>query len=558
MSHEQPRQEKARRGFSVSYKGKTLLSRIDPVAQGERTVQAASLDAGTLYVCPSPLYGYGLAWLLEHIPTDSAILAIELDEQLYGLSQNALEGLLKTHRTLGLLRFGDPERVCAWVKRAWGSRRFRRLETLRVSGGWQLYEAEYARILEALRRDIALDWGNAMTLVHMGRRYLWNTFRNLPLLARTTVLQRGVWGAAPVLVLGAGPSLDGVLDGLHRTWGAVLAEPERPFKLLAVDTCLPALKDRNIRPDLAVALESQHWNLRDFIGLGSWEIPLAMDLSALPATREVLGGYPRLFVTPWAPLRLFTRLKAARLLPETFPPLGSVGLTAVALAQRLSSGPIIVAGLDFSFTLDRFHARATPGHRDTLARHTRLRGLFMAETAFRPGTGAVRSKSGLPQRTDPVMKTYRDLFEQEFARDSRIHDIYGLGLPLGLSTLSLEDALEILAREGPQGSAPAPSAPLPDARDREVAVGAFIAQEQAALLRLRDLLTGARPPDTAVLETMLDESDHLWAHFPECAGAGGRRPPATDRSFLTRVRLEIDPLITTTCRGGITSNGSGG
>ncbi|MDR0629439.1 MAG: DUF115 domain-containing protein [Treponema sp.] len=544
MSDEPPRQCKARRGFSISYKGKTLLSRIDPIAQGERLAKAVPLGGGILYFCPSPLYGYGIEWLLGHVSPDSAILCVELDEKLFALSRKAMEDILKKNPALSLLSgSGDPARLCGWVQNTWGSRRFRRIEILRLSGGWQLYEEQYANLADALRRNIAIDWGNAMTLMKMGRRYIRNAIRNLALIPQAPSLRDCTLGASPVLVLGAGPSLDGVLEGLHRCWGTDLSEISRPFKIIGVDTCLQPLKDWNIKPDLVVALESQHWNLRDFIGMGSWDIPLAMDLSALPATREVLGGHPRLFATPWTRLRLFKRLASAKLLPETFPPLGSVGLTAVALARRLSTGPIIIGGMDFAFTLDRFHARSTPGHWEGLSRQTRFRSILMAETAFRPGTGAARSKAGLSQRTDPVMKTYRDLFEQEFAKDPRIHDITGLGLPLGLRSLSLERALAVLGKGLPSGSGGVPKPRHTGEAAIAAAVDTFICRERDALMLLRDILTGNRSKAPENLEALLDEGDYLWAHFPECAGAEGRRPSGTDLSFLKRVRIEIDPLV---------------
>ncbi|MDR2393649.1 MAG: DUF115 domain-containing protein [Treponema sp.] len=542
MSDEFPQQCKARRGLSVSYKGKTLLSLIDPIMQGERVAKAAPLGTGILYFCPSPLYGYGIEWLLTQVRPDSAILCVEFDEKLLDLSTKAMGALLEKNPALGLVSgSGDPARLCAWVRTTWGSRRFRRIEILRLSGGWQLYGDRYTHLAEALRRDIALDWGNAMTLMKMGRRYVHNAIRNLTLIPQAPSLREFNWGASPVLALGAGPSLDGVLEGLHHCWGSALAENARPFKIIAVDTCLPPLKDWNTKPDLVVALESQHWNLRDFIGMGSWEIPLAMDLSALPATREVLGAHPMLFATPWTKLRLFTRLASAGLLPETFPPLGSVGLTAVALARRLSTGPIIIGGLDFAFTLDRFHARSTPGHRERLYRQTRFKSILMAEAAFRSGTGVVRSKTGLSQRTDPALKTYRDLFEQEFAEDPRIQDITGLGLPLGLRSLSWKGALDVLGKGLPSGDAGVPK-PWYNGAAISARVEAFICRERDILMLLRDILTGrSRAPRN--LEALLDECDYLWAHFPECAGAEGRRPLGTDLSFLNRVRIEIDPLL---------------
>jgi hypothetical protein len=293
-------------------------------------------------------------------------------------------------------------------------------------------------------------------------------------------------------------------------------------------------------PDVVVALESQHWNLRACIGCGGWELPLAMDFSALPATAVLLGGQSFLFVTPWTSLRLFDRMRAAGLLPEALPPLGSVGLTAVAAALRVSSGPVVIGGIDFSFTLDRFHARSAPGHLDRLGRQNRFAGLINADTAYRRGVFAGISKSGAPVRSDPAMQTYRDLFSREFAGEARLWDITGPGLPLGIQALSPEAAFTLLrASRHPVPPPPAGDKKRPPAE----AVEAFIRRERQTLLALRDILTGETAPVPEHLDRLLDECDYLWAHFPECAGAGGRRPPGTELSFLKRVRVEIDPSV---------------
>ncbi|MDR0663452.1 MAG: hypothetical protein LBF80_05165, partial [Spirochaetaceae bacterium] len=56
----------ARRGFSVLYHGKFLLSRVDAPRQAERAARAAMpLAAKTLYLIPSPLLGYGIQLILE-------------------------------------------------------------------------------------------------------------------------------------------------------------------------------------------------------------------------------------------------------------------------------------------------------------------------------------------------------------------------------------------------------------------------------------------------------------------------------------------------------------
>jgi hypothetical protein len=353
----------------------------------------------------------------------------------------------------------------------------------------------------------------------------------------------------PVLVLGAGPSLDGILAGLSRCFGETAGDPAlRPFRILCVDTALPCLKARGIKPDLAVALESQHWNLRDFVGLGDWALPLAMDLSALPATAETLGGRSFFFFTPWTEMNFFGRLEAAGLIPAVFIPLGSVGLTAVAAALRLGGGPVITGGIDFSFTLDSYHARSSPGHREKLRRQNRFTGILNAAAAFREAGFTAVSKAGFPVRSDPAMKGYRDLFEREFAGEERLWDIQGPGLPLGLRILSLDEALAALADRNPRGGrilrGKKADAGMPGIRASDIRkLECFVSGERENLSRLRDLLTGKIPAETGEIGRLLDYCDYLWAHFPDCAGTGGRRPPAGDLSFLKRVRTEIDPFL---------------
>jgi hypothetical protein len=414
-----------------------------------------------------------------------------------------------------------------------------------------------------------------MTLVKLGRRYARNALRNLALIPRCPPLSALDFGAAPVLVLGAGPSLDSFLDGLALRFGDLSGGGEqRPFRIVCVDTALSVLHARRIKPDLAVALESQHWNLRDFIGLGGWEIPVAMDLSALRATGEMLGGRPRLFFTPWTRLSLFGRLRSALLLPEEFPPLGSVGLSATAIACRLSTGPVIVAGMDFSFTLDRTHARSAPAHLEKLRSQTRFRSPIDPEGAFRRGCHSAFSKTGEPVRSNRAMKNYRDLFQREFAPGEsgrRIRDVAGPGLDLGLETLPVETACAVLAgnkggetadravRTGDAGGETAGSALLAGAPNRGIAgsdhnaavtteaatklAKDFIEGEIAGLKRLRGILTGENKEGPEQLGALLDRCDYLWAHFPDCAGTDGRRPAETDLGFLKRVRTEIDPFV---------------
>jgi len=552
------------RGFS--WKGKTLLSGVDPAGRARRAAESVSVIDRTLYLCPSPLYGYGLERLLERIAAfpNCALLCVEAEPELFALAREHISAPLQNSPKLRLTDRCEAGTLCALLRQEWGPRFFRRVEMVRLNGGWQLHQPLYDMLIGSLRREIALDWGNAITLTKLGRRYIRNALRNLPLIPRCNSLQELNFGDDPALVLGAGPSLDHLLDGLQSRFGETLQLPqERPFRIICVDTCLTSLKDRGITPDLAVILECQHWNLDDFVGLSGWNVPAALDLSALPRSGTVLCGGLFLFFTPWTTLKIFERLAAADLLPPRLPPLGSVGLSAAAIARRLTQGPVITAGLDFSFTPDSYHARSTPGHKSRLRRQTRFTGILNADAAFGVAVLGAVSKTGGTVLSNPAMRNYRDLFEREFgaaAYSGGFYDIEGSGLPLGVKTLSLEAAFDVLSEKeeshgGTEGTGNtegiqnfnSPCPPCPPCL-RERSLGTFIHDERARLILLRDMLTGAAAMDSDVLVTLIDECDYLWAHFPDYAGTD-RRPGKAELSggaglsFLNRIRVEIDPFL---------------
>ena len=520
--------------------GKTLLSGVDPVRLAERTADAVSIRDNTLYFCPSVLYGYGLARLLARIEQEapnSALLCVEADGELYELTEKNVESSLAANRRLRITNICDEAGLCAFVREAWGARAFRYLEIVRFTGGWQLFPELYDSLCAALRREIATDWSNALTLAKLGRLYIRNALRNLSLIPRFPSFANLSFGAAPVLVLGAGPSLDETLDALVKHYPQ---NSDRPFKIVCVDTCLGSLKDRGINPDLVVILESQHWNLRDFTGCYGLQASFAIDLSALPQSAFMLTGDGFLFMTPWTPLRIFERLKEAQMLPAVLPPLGSVGLTAVELARRLTTGKIICAGLDFSFSPDKYHARGTPGHRALLNSQNRLRGIFNTAAYSQYSTAAV-SKNGLSVYTNPAMKNYRDLFEREFGGDSRIFDIEGAGLSLGVKTLSMEDAINSLVKIDPQFITQGRGGAKAQREEKENKLNSFYKTEKRRLQELRGLLTGEAAADNERLAVLINECDYLWAHFPDYAAS--RRPELSDISFLKRLRTEIDPML---------------
>jgi hypothetical protein len=539
---EPPRLAQTGRGFSVFYRGKTLLSRVDPVKQAERAALAAlPLTKDTLYLMPSPLLGYGIPLILQNLPESSCLLCVEADAALAALSRDRIaEAASCKNGRVWFVHTENPAAVALFASRTWGPRRFRRVEELRLTVGRQLNAAFYDTVTEILRQNLATEWSNAMTLVKLGRLYTRNAIRNLSLLASCPGADSLDFGATPMIVLGAGPSLDGFLDALE--W---MPLPEA-CRIICVDTALRALKERGIRPALVVALEAQHWNLRDFAGMGGWKVPIAMDMSSLPAVNGLLGHETYLFWTRWTELDLFDRLLDLKLLPLELPPLGSVGLSALSLALRIGSGPVFTAGMDFSFTIDRSHCRGSPVHGEILRQQTRFGSFYPTEAAFMPKNTRQAVAGGSLLLSTPAMIRYQSLFNAEFAAEGRVFAVEGGGLPLAVPTLSREAAFNELRRTAAKACADAPAPVRASgalASEKAAPLRAFIEGERKTLEEILSLLKGGMETSTDHLESLLDSAGYLWAHFPDCAGAGGARPPSSNLSFLKRVRAEITPFI---------------
>jgi hypothetical protein len=124
----------------------------------------------------------------------------------------------------------------------------------------------------------------------------------------------------------------------------------------------------------------------------------------------------------------------------------------------------------------------------------------------------------------------------------RLFDITGSGLPLGIRSLSPEEAVNVLSAPSQRRSA---ENVLAEKLPTTNSLNAFVRDEQARLILLRNILTGAIPPDNKTLDLLIGECDYLWAHFPDYA-ASSRRPghagPA-GISFLKRLRAEIEPFL---------------
>jgi len=508
MNQGEPRLADTGRGFTILYRDRNLYSPTDPLGGALQRAASAGLRARSLVFIPGVGLGYGLEELLRALPEASQLFCVETDPSLMAL---ALRGPVPLPRDPRLtLLATDSPREAAEALRALGLHRFRRLQTVALCGSYHLDREGYEAIRQALEEEIRLFWQNRLTLAHLSRLWLRNLFTNLAS-SPGSGSQPEPSGARPVVVAGAGPSLDRCLPELKRVRSRVT--------LLAADTALPALAEAGCPPDWVFALEAQQANLEDFLPYRDPGLHLLCDLTSAPGVARL---FPRKFFycTRFHPLALFDRLAASGLLPPELPPLGSVGVAAVQAALGLTSGPVLLAGLDFAYPDGRTHARGTPAHRRTLCSCSRLRppGLAEYEALQARPLLDLPSVSGKPVRSDLVLRSYALQLFRIAEGTGRVYDLGGLGLPAGAAPLGSTRELDALLARRAAGPAPV----LPAFQPSRAAIGAFLRAELELLLRaekaLASVLAAARqgePPAGTGLAEAIREVEYVRLPVPE-------------------------------------------
>lgn len=191
---------------------------------------------------------------------------------------------------------------------------------------------------------------NLATLVRFEKIWTKNILQNLTEIPRFHPVSRvfGIGQSIPVLVVGAGPSLQKSLPYIqaHRKY----------FAIIAVDTALQVLSVGGVHPDLVYSVDPQminHYYLEGYQG----STALVLDPTSTYLTPRLLcGPLPGFFTTTPFPLtRMLQEITEEEI--GSIPFGGSVSTNAVSLARLMEFSEIYMVGQDLAFTDGLAHSK---------------------------------------------------------------------------------------------------------------------------------------------------------------------------------------------------------
>ncbi len=511
--------------LNVMYKGRTLYSRYAPSASAERAAVRAEILENCIYVIPSPLLEYGISSLMEQIPSSSAVLALETDEDLAGL---AFESAGKREGYTRVLAVDTPSLYKVFSALQKGQ--YRRLCLVPLNGGYSVNKERYDALYATLQHFMKNYWQNRLTTAHMGGLWIRNLCSNLNRLDGPDMADFRT--GLPVVLCGAGESLEETLPLLSRM--------REKFYLLAVDTAVQSLMRSGLLPDGIVNLEAQFYNLKDFYSVSKSPVDLFSDITAYPGSLRFPEHRHYFFSSSYGETKLQSRIRKAGLMPFEIPPLGSVGVAALYIASQISDAPLFFTGLDFAYIQGKTHARETPFHDLTALKSNRLIGDYWYSFSIGRKAYSVESKSP-GAVSNSILESYgRQLEDLCRSLNRPVYDLGSKGLKMAIPLMN-HDQFRVFLTDSVFYKEDRPSG-IDDinGETRERTAEALIRDEKKRLeniLRLWDRISLEERKEEELLP-LLRDCDYLYYHFPD-----RETLPSTDHAFLFRVITEVRDLL---------------
>ncbi|MFW6137767.1 MAG: motility associated factor glycosyltransferase family protein [Spirochaetota bacterium] len=273
---------------------------------------------------------------------------------------------------------------------------------IKLRGAYNQFRSYYNYLEETFKIIASQKLSGVLTRHAFEKLWMKNIVKNIPHLVNKHPINvlKGSLSGAPALVLGAGHSL-------HRQLRTIKTIASNTY-IIAADTALEPLLKSEITPDFVVSLDSQFHNLDDFHLVFTADSPppdttLIADITAYP---EILKNWKgRVFFSRTelqsaggdkrGPYPLLEKLFREYFAFDSLLCGGSVITTALEFALYAGAAPVVVAGLDLSYTNYSTHLNSSPAYNRFFRAATRLNSLESMmvssirkrELQYLPGTG---------------------------------------------------------------------------------------------------------------------------------------------------------------------------
>lgn len=371
----------------------SLHSGYNPGVEGERLARDFELGEADLVLVLGCGLGYHIERLLDRLAPGTCVIVIERDPAVFAQFIDRLDWATRLRpfdccfavaRDVELL--GDHLSRVPFLTRPLRVVTFSHGPSVGLAP--ELYAATERAVLQFLRDNPR----NIRTLLANAPLFFENVVANVEVFARQPGVAElfGRFGGRPIILVAAGPSLDGN--------GGALREVGDRALIIVVDTALKPLLALGVEPHLVVASDPLPENVMHLAGLPPQHAILIGEPSLQPAIFQAYSGDTRLYLLDEAPQRFFAEYLGDK---GNLKAWGSVSTCALDLAIKLDGNPIVFVGQDLAYTGNRLYCRNTAREEELERRRE-----FLESWVRGPSTIEVPDVFGEPIRTTAALRGY--------------------------------------------------------------------------------------------------------------------------------------------------------
>ena len=369
--------------LTAEYSGIHLHSSYSPSKESEKFFRTNNLGKFRTFILIEPCLNYLSSEIKKNIP-DAKIITLHVSDEFKGKEKDASDLSWQPSDVIPVKEF---------LGKSLNELDLEQLTLIDWPPAARMFNAETSELKNIVSQHLRELHGNITTVSGFGRRLVRNflpNYRNLDKIIFPLKTD------SPVFIAGSGPGLSDSLSFLSRNRDRMI--------LTALPSSVDYLIYHGLIPDIIVTTDPGYYaglHLRR-----TENIPLASPLTANIASNRIHSSIIPLNQHSFIENNIFDNRDSFLSLPAN----GTVAGTALYFSSAITSGPVLISGLDFSFIDILSHSR--PHSFDTLLESSSSKTNNLENIYFSRNVPASYPAGGGRRRTNKPLTTYRGWFEQ--------------------------------------------------------------------------------------------------------------------------------------------------
>lgn len=410
-----------------------LNSRFDPVKEGRNSSYDLEPERFSLLIVLGCALGYNLIQSEHVLEKFSKVVIIDILQGIENeIKENSSTSFLSCMNNITFYTGNSVSSLERILKNEIDFSGITGVQVVEHSASVRVFSDYYSLAKEIIRRQIDSEARNSSTVKAFGKLFLRNAVNNIRNFSNVHAVSRfkNSFNGSGALIVSSAPSVEDYIESVSSF--------SHLYYIVAVDSALPLLSERGIKPDFVISIDPQPRIFEHFSGFTGGDPEFIFSIVSPPELLRRYGGSVTLNSHP-----------VSQIIDDFFPGVagsidsgsGSVAGDALNFCIYAGFSSIAMTGFDFSFSGNNIYARGTAYQKRYSAffnNRFQPAETFNADYIFRSSRAFMHKG----KYTRKSFLGYRDSIEDFIGKNdiSSVYSVNERGIPVNnIKKISLEE-----------------------------------------------------------------------------------------------------------------------